>query len=258
MDVLRNQLLLQIECPICYKYMSPPIRVCSKGHSTCDLCTKKHQTCVKCQYPFLTTRNLALEAISFELDIQCNNCKKYFTSDILYDHICQEIEVHQEETENNIYLCRISVLDKNYDKTICRWTGFTKDINEHFLSQHLPNYFVLEHSQTFQWTLPYAQDQENISVVRKENNYFLQEVLYEHKTKLLYFTIYDINDQNERFEFQILVPKKNKRSFAGSVHKKYENIQKLKKQENILEIDLDVFDIRKDREIQWILSINQQ
>lgn len=98
---LKSYLLQQLECPICFKYMSPPIRMCSKGHSTCDSCTKKFQTCTKCQYPFLTTRNLALEAISFEVEIKCPVCQKTFTSQIFYQHKCFMEETHFKGKEND-------------------------------------------------------------------------------------------------------------------------------------------------------------
>lgn len=257
MEVLKDQVLQQLTCPICYKFMSPPIRMCTKGHSTCELCTKKYQTCAKCKYPFLTTRNIALEALSFETTIQCNKCKKNFSSERLYHHQCTTLKENNEEIEENVYHCRIMKLDKNYNKEQCKWTGFTTDINEHFLNKHLTNHFVLSDGHTFKWKLPFAQDQENISVVVKDNYFFLQEIFYEHKTKMLYFFVFDINKANVRnYRFQILIPKKNKRSFEGSVLKKYEKIHNLKHQENILEIDVEVFDMKKDREIIWILLIN--
>lgn len=247
-----------MECPVCYRYMSPPIRVCSKGHSSCDKCTKKLSTCTKCQYPFLTTRNLALEAISFEMDIKCKNCDKYFTSDIFYQHNCDIYEENEEfEEKDNVYLCRVSQLDKNYNRKICRWTGFISDISEHFLNEHSTSYFTLDHGKTFRWTLPFAQDQENISVIAKQENLFLQEVFYENKTKILYFAVYNIDTRNNKeFNFQITVAKKNNRVFESKVFKNYKDIKKLKEKENVVEIDIDVFDMRKDREIKWILSID--
>lgn len=234
--------------------------MCSKGHSTCDKCTKKYITCVKCHYPFLTTRNLALESISFEIGIQCKVCKKKFTSGIFYEHNClNNYECKQNDENENVYNCRITQIDNNYQRSTCRWTGFVKDINEHFLMNHLSNRFNLDCSQVFKWTLPFAQDQENISLIVYKDNIYLQEVFYDVKNKVLYFSVFEINQNNYDFYFRILIPKKNQKYFEAPILKNYnENIQKLKNRQDVLEIDIESFDMRKDREITWILSIHKE
>lgn len=163
------------------------------------------------------------------------------------------------------YKCQISGVDKNYKRISCHWTGFIEDIKDHFLKKHSQNVFNLNASTDFfKWTLPYEQDQENKSIIVYKNNSFLQEISYENITKTLYFSIFDLNLKNMLDNisyFQVLIHPKseNPKLFKGQIFKKYDNIRNLIKYEkNILEIDVDVFDIRKDREICWALSFNQQ
>jgi len=60
---LDRGLLQELECPVCYEFMAPPITMCENGHSICPKCKPVLNNCPSCQKPFLPVRNLALESL---------------------------------------------------------------------------------------------------------------------------------------------------------------------------------------------------
>jgi len=61
---LDQGLLQELECPVCFECMVPPITMCENGHSICPKCKPKLNNCPTCNKPFLQVRNLALESLS--------------------------------------------------------------------------------------------------------------------------------------------------------------------------------------------------
>lgn len=61
---LDQGLLQELECPVCFECMVPPITMCGNGHSICPKCKPKLSNCPSCNKPFLQVRNLALENLS--------------------------------------------------------------------------------------------------------------------------------------------------------------------------------------------------
>ncbi|XP_021927126.1 uncharacterized protein LOC110833399 isoform X2 [Zootermopsis nevadensis] len=61
---LDNDLMKELECPVCLQYMKSPISMCQNGHSICNGCRSKLNNCFYCRQPFLKVRNLALENLS--------------------------------------------------------------------------------------------------------------------------------------------------------------------------------------------------
>lgn len=80
-----------LQCTICNEYMQSHIRLCSSGHSACNPCAEKYLKCVKCKYPFLTTRNKALEELAAEVDVKCDICGIGFKISQILQHrkMCQ-------------------------------------------------------------------------------------------------------------------------------------------------------------------------
>ena len=61
---LDQGLLKELECPVCFECMVPPITICENGHNICPKCRPKLSNCPSCTKPFLDVRNLALESLS--------------------------------------------------------------------------------------------------------------------------------------------------------------------------------------------------
>ncbi|KDR11330.1 E3 ubiquitin-protein ligase siah-1-like [Zootermopsis nevadensis] len=63
--------LKEIECPVCFEYMSPPIMLCRRGHNLCHTCRKDISKCPICKEKFIT-KNLALEEIANKIKLLHN------------------------------------------------------------------------------------------------------------------------------------------------------------------------------------------
>jgi len=61
---LDRGLFQELECPVCFECMVPPIHMCENGHSICPKCKPKLSNCPSCNKPFLPVRNLALESLA--------------------------------------------------------------------------------------------------------------------------------------------------------------------------------------------------
>ncbi|KAK9873582.1 hypothetical protein WA026_023138 [Henosepilachna vigintioctopunctata] len=68
-----DNLLIELECPICTDYLTVPIRQCSTGHSICEKCIKKLERCALCQADFTESRNLTLEGLALKMTYPCVN-----------------------------------------------------------------------------------------------------------------------------------------------------------------------------------------
>jgi len=110
---LDEDLRKELECPICYEYLKPPIWMCENGHSICSKCKQKLKTCPSCRRPFLPTRNLALESLS-EMFVSKNTISK------------------SSESTAKKYKCPFSTISKEE----CAWVGFLHDMKGHIKNRH--------------------------------------------------------------------------------------------------------------------------
>nr|XP_023015294.1 E3 ubiquitin-protein ligase Siah1-like [Leptinotarsa decemlineata]XP_023015295.1 E3 ubiquitin-protein ligase Siah1-like [Leptinotarsa decemlineata] len=95
-----SAILEELQCPVCDCYMSPPIFICSKGHSICGECFKKVRICPKCRCSkHNTARNYSLEAIYAKLNIPCkyteSGCDVVLPGECIKKHqnVCKYIEI---------------------------------------------------------------------------------------------------------------------------------------------------------------------
>ena len=69
---LGNSFRSSLECPICYEIFTPPIRICSNGHSLCTICAQSSKTCPICRTLLNpNSHNIALESILDNLSVAC-------------------------------------------------------------------------------------------------------------------------------------------------------------------------------------------
>lgn len=59
-----DEVLSNLECPICTEYMISSIFVCPNGHSICGRCKQKVTHCPMCSVPLGSTKNFALESLA--------------------------------------------------------------------------------------------------------------------------------------------------------------------------------------------------
>ena len=123
---LDEDLLSDLECPVCMQYMVPPIKLCTNGHSICSKCRESVQTCPTCRAKFLETRNLVLENIARRQKYPCayrqNGCLELFS----IEHIAK----HQDVCAYGKIKCPFHL-----HKT-CSWRGLKNDLKEHAKAAH--------------------------------------------------------------------------------------------------------------------------
>jgi E3 ubiquitin-protein ligase SIAH1 len=61
-----------LECPICYEFFTPPVFICSNGHSICSLCKDQSKTCPVCRGSYASgSRNTVIESMLEQLSVVC-------------------------------------------------------------------------------------------------------------------------------------------------------------------------------------------
>ena len=64
--------LSQLKCPVCMKYMRPPIILCVNGHNICNICKQKVPHSPTCREQFLNIRNVTSEKLARQ--VKCPVC----------------------------------------------------------------------------------------------------------------------------------------------------------------------------------------
>lgn len=119
-----DTVLKEMECIVCYEYMTPPIFLCTRGHSICGTCrqTKGVVKCPVCQANVTNMRNFALENVTAAAKYPCKNkdtgCKFIGNSVNIRNHEKQCIMLRVE--------CPFG----------CAWKGNTGNVIEHSQKVH--------------------------------------------------------------------------------------------------------------------------
>jgi E3 ubiquitin-protein ligase SIAH1 len=110
---LDEGVMKELECPVCFEYMKPPISMCENGHSICNDCKPKLKNCPSCRKSFLDVRNLALESLSAALASPNNSSKN-------------------SDSSHKNYKCPFAAVS-NED---CVWCGSLLDMKNHIMTSH--------------------------------------------------------------------------------------------------------------------------
>lgn len=119
-----NDLLYELECPICSEYMQPPIQQCKTGHSFCNICFSKISTCSICKSAKSRARSFALEKLSEKYKVPCKN-HQYGCMGI---YNLKDMEVHIKECDHRNISCP-SI--KN-----CKWSDQINELYDHCQTTH--------------------------------------------------------------------------------------------------------------------------
>lgn len=131
-DALEQSILSELDCPVCYECMVPPIYQCETGHSVCDNCKPKITECPLCKLPVKDTRNFGLEKITGCIKYYC----KYRDFNCSFNSSVNEIKQHEALCKFGPYNCPFQ------EYNCCSWKGNLNDIMEHARFSHSDN--VLE------------------------------------------------------------------------------------------------------------------
>jgi len=80
-----------LECPICCELFTPPVFLCSNGHSLCAFCKERSRVCPICRVDFPSAsapRNTVVEEMLNHLSIKCKyeGCSEIITVGKRHDH----------------------------------------------------------------------------------------------------------------------------------------------------------------------------
>jgi len=128
---LDESVLSDLECPVCMEYMVPPIKLCTNGHSICNICRQSVQCCPTCRASFTETRNVALENIARRVKYPCTNrqggCLDVFSIEHIAEH--QAVCVYRE------------IKCPFHTYWHCPWKGFKCHLKKHAQAAHSKSFF---------------------------------------------------------------------------------------------------------------------
>jgi hypothetical protein len=123
---LPEDLLKELECPVCMQYMVPPIKLCANGHNICSKCRGSIRCCPTCRAEFLVTRNVALENIIRKQEFPCANRQSGCLELLSIEHIAEHRGVCVYET----IICPCHLFN------LCSWNGLKNNLKEHAKEAH--------------------------------------------------------------------------------------------------------------------------
>jgi E3 ubiquitin-protein ligase SIAH1 len=125
---LSQNLLIELECPVCLEYMLPPITLCKNGHDICGHCKPKLKHCHTCRGPILDMRSQALEKLARRLQYPCRfrkfGCAVILNADKMTDH--------QQNCPRIRFNC--PMIEEKH--THCPWECSLEDMMEHLKTEH--------------------------------------------------------------------------------------------------------------------------
>jgi E3 ubiquitin-protein ligase SIAH1 len=125
---LDEDLLTELECPVCLEYMLPPITVCENGHKICDYCKPKLRHCHTCRGPMLKVRSESLEHLAQQVELPCRfrnfGCTVTLNVDLMKDH--------QRDCPQMRYNCPM-IQGKHLH---CPWECRLEGMKEHLKTTH--------------------------------------------------------------------------------------------------------------------------
>lgn len=145
-DPLNTRLLSNLECPVCFDYMKPPIFMCDRAHCICESCKSKITECPSCREPLKQSRNFALEKITNDVLYPCKNR----TEGCCFNGKIDELGPHERSCSASDFFsknmtCPIQISTK------CCWVGSINNIVEHMRNRHESNYLILGNSYKLKW-----------------------------------------------------------------------------------------------------------
>ena len=73
-NVESKKILSLLECPVCYDYITPPIKQCIKGHLVCSSCYQKLTNCPTCREELSTgSENSGIGRVDFRVSGSSGN-----------------------------------------------------------------------------------------------------------------------------------------------------------------------------------------
>lgn len=209
---LDEDLLKQLECPVCTNYMTSPITMCQNGHNICAKCKSHASICPGCGGEFPRIRNVTLEEIAKTTMYPCKNradgCLQIFSMDNRLDH---ETECLYKKGK-----CPFTKISKDS----CPWTGNVSNIGSHIRQHH--------GSETKSVTGLFKLRLETLCASKyyREAVFTLGElffIFWEIKDCNIYFAVFHIGPENdaEKFSYNFKIKKHNEKISVSATCRSY-------------------------------------
>jgi hypothetical protein len=128
MDDTSSEVLEVLKCPVCKRYMMPPIPLCKNGHSLCSTCRQKVDKCPTCRQQFLKARSRLLDTIVKKIKYRC----KYHEEGCQFISKSNSIKFHEFYCPHRPFSCPFSVV---VTKDLC-WSGQVRLMWDHIRNNH--------------------------------------------------------------------------------------------------------------------------
>ncbi|PSN40728.1 E3 ubiquitin-protein ligase SIAH1 [Blattella germanica] len=191
---MMEDLLSQIECPVCWEYMAPPITMCTNGHNICNNCRPRLRNCPTCRGWFQKSiRNFTAEIVSRNITHSCryktSGCTAQLTADYKWDH--------EEE------VCRYRPLKcPLFMMGCCEFAGQLGEMLHHVTVQHIqhPEITVYKFSTTLilNKTHPDSEIYNQVAFRILGDVFFLR---WNTKKEFLYLTLLFVGEKEDASDF---------------------------------------------------------
>lgn len=184
MEANIENILRELECPVCNDYMHNVIPMCIRGHSICSKCKQKCECCPVCKSVFGDIRNYTLEKVIAAIKFPCKNkkdgCMKVAN--------LVAINYHMEDCELGDFPCPM----KNI--LLCHWTGKLGEMKKHLDTRH------------FHVNLTYTNDiTTNITIINTLKSIFKVHRKYVTATGFIYWAVQYIGAKNKAKNYRFRV-----------------------------------------------------
>ncbi|CAH0558759.1 unnamed protein product [Brassicogethes aeneus] len=182
-DAMNTELLDELECPVCFFYMVPPIMQCEKGHSICKPCSLQVKECPTCKNGIKDTQNFALEKISRMMTYPCKFDLCTFKGKF------NIIRNHESKCRFGEFVCPL----KEYDR--CNWMRNILEMPAHVEEKHLENLLELETV-----VMPFnATDMEDCFILKYDFQLFILHLKF--ADQFFYFSLQLVGPQEDSVEY---------------------------------------------------------
>ncbi|CAH0546010.1 unnamed protein product [Brassicogethes aeneus] len=182
-----QDILSELECPICQEYMYSPIFICASGHSFCSGCIQKMSICPTCRCSLKNkTRNFSLEKIAAVTKVPCRNepvgCSFYSS--------VEKILEHEDNCSFQVFTCFFN----------CNWKGDPENFMLHIRENHA--------DKLFQMNTKYTLQDNETRIISMKNEVFIFTLIYSKNRNVpLEIKVEKLNDKSKQkyvFKFEFL------------------------------------------------------
>lgn len=188
--VFNEEFLAEFECPICTKYMLPPIRQCFNGHSFCGDCFDKINLCAICRAPKSEHRSFTLEKVQACLTFPC----PYMEEGCNFQSTCEALSLHQKK-------CKFALVPCPLRFNGCQWHGERVDLIPHCKTDHAQNIFFTNKQKFLSSSFKNRIDRIYYIVFYVFNNIFRCTWDLDKETGLMRLAVYCLGKPLEKNQF---------------------------------------------------------